>query len=80
MLSKIATLPICMSHFHVPTNPSAHPSFIFLKIICFSPTMLMVNKKNKWKSTKLMDMYYVVGVCAIPNPKFGQNNQLHVKG
>ena len=31
----------------------------------------MVDHKNKWKKAKLMDIYYVVGVIAIPYPIFG---------
>jgi hypothetical protein len=70
-LSTIATLPIPRSHFSIPPNPDAHPTFRFGKTVRRNPTAPLADHKNKWESAGLMEGYYVVGVTAIPYPGFG---------
>ena len=70
-LSTIATLPIPRSHFSMPPNPDAHPTFRFGKTVRRNPAAPLADHKNKWESAGLMDGYYVVGVTAIPYPGFG---------
>jgi hypothetical protein len=70
-LSTIAALLIPCSHFSMPPNPDAHPTFRFGKTVRHNPTTPLANNKNKWESAGLMEGYYVVGVTAIPYPGFG---------
>jgi len=70
-LSTIATLPNPRSRFHMPPNPDAHPTFRFGKTVCRNPTTSTADHKNKCESAGLMDGYFVVGVTAIPYPRFG---------
>ena len=70
-LSTIPTLPIPRSHFCMPLNPDAHPTFRFRKTIHRNPTTPTANHKNKWESAGLMDGYYMVGVTTIPYPGYG---------
>ena len=67
----MAILPIICSHFCMPPNPDAHPSFRFEKTMHDNPTTPGANHKNKWKSVELIDNYCMVGVTAIPYPSFG---------
>jgi hypothetical protein len=69
--STIATLPIPRSHFRMPLNPNAHPTFRFGKTVCRNLTTPTTDHKNKWESAGLMDGCFVVGVTAIPYPGFG---------
>ena len=69
-LSTIATLPIPRSHFSMPPNPDAHPTFRFGKTVRRNPTAPLPDHKNKWESAGLIEGYYVVGVTAIPYPGF----------
>ena len=65
-LSTIATLSIPCSHFCIPLNPDAHPTFMFGKTVRCNPTALVADHKNIWKISRLVNAYYVVGVIAIP--------------
>jgi hypothetical protein len=55
----------------MPPNPDAHPTFRFGKTMCYYPTTLLADHKNKWKSAGLMEGYFVVVVTVIPYPGFG---------
>jgi hypothetical protein len=57
--------------FLYATEPDAHPTFRFGKIVRCNPTTPMADHKNKWESVGLMDSYYVVGVTALPYPCYG---------
>ena len=70
-LSTIATLPIPQTDFRVPLKLDAHPTSRFGKTVRRNLGALMANHKNKWESVGLMDGYYVVGIIAIPYPRFG---------
>ena len=48
--STIATLLIPRSHFCMPPNLDAHPTFNFGKTMCYNPTTLAVDHKNKWRA------------------------------
>ena len=71
MLSTITILPISRSHFSMPPNPNAHPTFGFGKTLHCNPTAPLADHKKQWESTGLMEYYYVVGVTSIPYPDFG---------
>ena len=70
-LSTIAMLPIYRMDFHVPLLPDVHPTSKFGKSARLNLTAPIVDHKNKWKSAGLMNEYYVVGISAIPYPRFG---------
>ena len=70
-LSTIAILPIPKTEFHVLLNPDAYPTSRFGKSVRCDLTTPMNNFINKWESAGLMDGCYVVGIGAIPYPKFG---------
>jgi hypothetical protein len=55
----------------VPLNLDAHPTSIITKTMGWIPTILTVDHKNKWESTRLMDRRFVVGVTPIPYLGFG---------
>jgi hypothetical protein len=64
-------LPIHRMDFHVPLNPDAHPTSRFGKSVCRNLAPPTVDHKYKWDSAGLMDRYYMVGITAIPYPRFG---------
>ena len=70
-LSTIPTFPISHSHFCMPLNPDAHPTFRFGKLVHRNLTASTADYKNKWESVGFMDGYYMVGVTAIPYPCYG---------
>ena len=70
-LSTIPTHFIPCSHFSMPLNPDAHPTFRFRKSMRRNPTTPTADHKNKWENDGFMDGYYVVGVTAIPYPSYG---------
>lgn len=68
-LSTITTFSLPWSQICVLTNPTAHPSFGFLKAISCNPTTPTIVPKNTWKSVGCMYTYYVVVIVAIPQPR-----------
>ena len=52
-------------------EPGCPATFKFGKTVRRNPIVPMTYYKNKWESIGLMDGYYVVGVIAIPYPRYG---------
>ena len=52
-------------------NPDVHPTSRFGKTMRRNLAAPIVYHKNKWEGAGLMDGYHVVGVTAIPYPRFG---------
>ena len=69
-LSTIATLPSPWTIFCAPLNPDAQPTSRYKKVGRCNLVALMASHKCKWECAELMDNYYVVGVIAIPYPRF----------
>ena len=69
-LSTIATLSIPRSHFCMPPNPDAHPTYRFGEAVRRNPTAPLVDHKNKWEIAGLREGYFVVEITAIPYPGY----------
>jgi hypothetical protein len=70
-LITITMLPIPRMDFHMLLNSDAHPTSRFGKSVRRNLAPPTVDHKNKWESAGLMDIYYVVGITAIPYQGFG---------
>ena len=70
-LSTNVTLPIHSFHLCRPLNLDALSTSNFSKIMHHNAIIRAIEDTNKLENDGLMDKYYVVGVIAIPYPRFG---------